>query len=158
MLRFKERKREVWGPGYSELFFLDEVTALAAGHRPCFECRRRDAEAFRGAFADAVGVAHAALSAEAIDERLHAERTRQDRTQALWASLPVGTLVETSQGVLAKAPHGAIGWSFGGYQSSYTPSGSDRIRLLTPPSTVAALRAGYRPSWHPSASEGTHHG
>src|SRR5262245_34021210 len=47
-LEFKGRRREVWGRGYTELFFLDEVTALAAGHRPCFECRRKDAELFAG--------------------------------------------------------------------------------------------------------------
>ena len=53
-LDFKGRRRRVWGDSYTELFFLDEVTALAAGHRPCFECRRRDAEAFARAIAPAV--------------------------------------------------------------------------------------------------------
>src|SRR6185295_16764435 len=46
VLEFKGRRRNVWGRYYTELFFLDEVTALAAGHRPCFECRRKDAERF----------------------------------------------------------------------------------------------------------------
>ena len=50
VLDFKSRQRDVWGRYYTELFFLDEVTALAAGHRPCFECRRKDAEAFAGAW------------------------------------------------------------------------------------------------------------
>ena len=51
VLQFKNRQRDVWGRYYTELFFLDEVTALAAGHRPCFECRRADATAFASAFA-----------------------------------------------------------------------------------------------------------
>ena len=46
MLDFKGRQRDVWGRFYTELFFLDEPTVLAAGHRPCFECRRKDAEKF----------------------------------------------------------------------------------------------------------------
>ena len=50
MLDFNNRHRKVWGDGYTELFFLDEVTALAAGHRPCFECRRKDAERFAALF------------------------------------------------------------------------------------------------------------
>ena len=51
VLDFKNRHRKVWGDSYTELFFLDEVTALAAGHRPCFECRRKDAETFAALFA-----------------------------------------------------------------------------------------------------------
>jgi hypothetical protein len=55
VLDFKGRQRDVWGDSYTELFFLDEVTALAAGHRPCFECRRKDANAFAQAFAKGTG-------------------------------------------------------------------------------------------------------
>ncbi|HLW90790.1 MAG TPA: hypothetical protein VKS78_05750, partial [Roseiarcus sp.] len=66
---FKGRRRDVWGAGYTELFFLDESTALAAGHRPCFECRRAEAEAFRAAFDE-----RGWISAPAMDEILHAER------------------------------------------------------------------------------------
>ncbi len=51
VLDFKERQRDVWGRYYTELFFLDEPTALAAGHRPCFECRRKEAEHFAALFA-----------------------------------------------------------------------------------------------------------
>src|SRR5271154_4927188 len=50
VLDFKNRRRNVWGRFYTELFFLDEPTALAAGHRPCFECRRQDANVFREAW------------------------------------------------------------------------------------------------------------
>jgi hypothetical protein len=62
-LYFNDRRRSVWGDGYTELFFLDEVTALAAGHRPCFECRRKDAERFATLFSGAdAGFAHSRVS------------------------------------------------------------------------------------------------
>src|SRR5882724_2357593 len=69
-LDFNDRHRKVWGEGYSELFFLDEVTALAAGHRPCFECRRKDAEIFAALFSGGSKRA----SAPVMDKVLHAER------------------------------------------------------------------------------------
>src|SRR5664279_5555175 len=69
-LEFNHRHRKVWGDGYSELFFLDEVTALAASHRPCFECRRKEAERFAALFARGNERARAA----AMDEAMHAER------------------------------------------------------------------------------------
>jgi len=65
VLSFKGRQRSVWGQSYTELFFCDEVTALAAGHRPCFECRRRDALAFQAAVARDLGAALAAHLAAA---------------------------------------------------------------------------------------------
>src|SRR5271167_1181290 len=65
---FRGRRRDVWGNGYTELFFLDESTALAAGHRPCFECRRDAAKAFLAAFPGAP------THADAMDEVLHGER------------------------------------------------------------------------------------
>jgi hypothetical protein len=71
--RFKSRQRNVWGRYYTELFFLDEVTALAAGHRPCFECRRKDAKAFAESWRQAFGL-RAPPRAPEMDERLHAQR------------------------------------------------------------------------------------
>src|SRR5437588_2021670 len=73
VLEFKGRHREVWGNSYTELFFLDEPTALAAGHRPCFECRRADARAFAAAFAAGTAV-KAVPHAPDLDRALHAER------------------------------------------------------------------------------------
>src|SRR6478609_10335022 len=70
VLDFKNRQRDVWGRYYTELFFLDEVTAFAAGHRPCFECRRKDAERFALLFSGKKQRA----SATAMDKTLHAER------------------------------------------------------------------------------------
>src|ERR1700756_86958 len=73
VLDFKGRRRDVWGRFYTELFFLDEPTALAAGHRPCFECRRKDAEAFAEMWRTAGGFG-ARPSADQMDEVLHHER------------------------------------------------------------------------------------
>ena len=70
VLKFKGRQRNVWGRYYTELFFLDEVTAFAAGHRPCFECRRQDAERFAVLFSGKKQRA----SVDAMDSVLHAER------------------------------------------------------------------------------------
>ena len=74
---FKGRQRDVWGRYYTELFFLDEPTALAAGHRPCFECRRPAAKAFIAAFPGAPS------RVEAMDEALHRERV-ENRRKRLW--------------------------------------------------------------------------
>src|ERR1700704_2620230 len=82
VLSFKNRQRDVWGRYYTELFFLDEVTALAAGHRPCFECRRADAKLFAQKWAEAKGgdISYApemdvVLQAERLDGR--AKRTHE---------------------------------------------------------------------------------
>ena len=73
MLEFKNRQRDVWGRSYTELFFLDEVTALAAGHRPCFECRRKDAQAFAECWRQAFKLS-ARPRAGDMDDVLHRER------------------------------------------------------------------------------------
>ena len=61
VLDFHDRHRDVWGDGYTELFFLDEVTALAAGHRPCFECRRKDARSICRVVSHGGALARAAM-------------------------------------------------------------------------------------------------
>src|SRR6202012_4861601 len=73
LLEFKARQPDVWGRSYTELFFLDEPVALAAGHRPCFECRRQDAAAFAEKWREGFGL-RAPPRAGAMDEVLHAER------------------------------------------------------------------------------------
>ena len=87
---FKDRRRDVWGRYYTELFFLDEPTALAAGHRPCFECRRHAAKAFIAAFPGAPS------HVEAMDEALHRERVEK-KHKRLWRSrlgdLPDGAMI-----------------------------------------------------------------
>ena len=141
---FKGRRRAVWGDGYTELFFLDEVTALAAGHRPCFECRRADAEAFRAAFSDG-----RRLSAPDMDAILHSERLdrRRKRThEAAFDDLPDGSVVALEDRAFALSGDALVPWGFAGYgPPRRRPRG--RAQVLNPPSILRALRAGYRPRW-----------
>jgi hypothetical protein len=140
---FRERQRRVWGDSYSELFFLDEATALAAGHRPCFECRHSMALAF----AEGAG-GGARLRAADLDARLHAERLGPRETVAV-TGLPVGAMVADANGALLVAPGGLRRWRFEGYNPARTQPA--RALLLTPPTALAALAAGYAPRLHPSA-------
>lgn len=150
---FGERRRSVWGGGYTELFFCDEVTALAAGHRPCFECRRPDATAFAQAVADGLGLG-APPSADTLDRMLDRER-RDGRTKRLHAldaaGLPDGAvIVGAAGGALAIRGDLALPWSMAGYGTPQ-PRPTETVMVLTPPAIVAALRAGYRPVWRPGA-------
>jgi hypothetical protein len=155
-LSFKERHREVWGRGYTELFFLDEVTALAAGHRPCFECRRADAQAFAESWARAFGLAERPRAAD-MDRVLHAERLdgRRKRLHPMrLGDVPDGAMITSREGpalaVRARAP---LAWTPAGYDAPYPPTGAADITVpvLTPPAILAVLKAGYQPRWHPSA-------
>jgi hypothetical protein len=152
VLSFKGRQRDVWGRYYTELFFLDEPTALAAGHRPCFECRRAEANDFAGKFS-ARGQRPRAGEMDLI---LHRERLETDgRSKKLhpvsMPDLPDGAFV-TLGGNESFAVNGKrlLHWSPGGYtQAIARPSG--RAMMLTPPAITKALARGYRPHWHPSA-------
>ena len=152
-LAFKDRRREVWGTGYTELFFCDEVTALAAGHRPCMECRRADALAYRAALVRGLGLS-ALPSFPEIDRRLDGERRcgrTQRRHRAPAAALPAGVMIAVEGGFLALNDSAALPWAPSGYGPALErPEGV--VAVLTPPATVAALAAGYRPRWHPSAA------
>lgn len=155
VLSFKGRQREVWGRYYTELFFCDEVTALAAGHRPCGECRRPDAHAYRAGLVKGLGLAEVPLF-PAIDERLDRERRdgRRKRLHRLPAeSLPDGAMLATPGGeFLALRGTEALLWSPAGYVGRRRrPAGP--VGVLTPPATLAALGNGYRPLWHPSADD-----
>jgi len=155
VLSFKDRHREVWGRGYTELFFLDEVTALAAGHRPCFECRRADAIRFAEAVATGLGLA-SRPSAPDMDRRLHAERlNRYEKRVGTddFGALPDGTMVLTDSRPHALSGEKLLAWTPDGYAGAITRPASGPVDVLTPPTIVAALRAGYRPLWHPGAAE-----
>lgn len=150
---FKGRQRVVMGTGsYTELFFLDEATALAAGHRPCFECRRADAEAFRVSFADGAGLV--VPKAPEMDAILHAERLngRAKRLHPLPSApgrLPDGTMLADGTEALLAVDGRPWLWSPGGYRGlSRWPAD---LAMLTPPSTAAVLAAGYRPQIDASA-------
>ena len=152
---FRGRRRKVMGGrSWTELFFLDEATALAAGHRPCFYCRRDDANAFRAAWEEGNGVAD--ILAPAIDAVLHRERLERGkkRLHALpmpLQQLPDGAMVQAGAESFLIAQGSAWLWSPGGYRRAQNDlSGA---MLLTPPSTLRALGAGYRPVLHESAVE-----
>jgi hypothetical protein len=153
VLAFKDRRRTpLMGRGYTELFFLDEVTGLAAGHRPCFECRRADATRFAAAWARAKGLA-APPKAPEMDAVLHQERL-EGRAKRTWKAeavgLPDGTMIAVGGQALAVRGGKALPWSYGGYGPvSSLPSGP--VDVLTPPSVVAVLSEGFAPIWHPSA-------
>ena len=150
VLEFRGRHRLVMTPGrYTELFFWDEAAALAAGHRPCHECRRADARRFRAAW-EAAGLPGA--SAGEIDRMLHAARVARNRSQATHeaglATLPDGTFLvrsEDPRAALLKWRGRLWRWSGGGYSDSGR-SGLGTVRVLTPAPAVAALAAGYSPA------------
>jgi hypothetical protein len=151
LLHYKGRRREVMSRrSWTELFFLDEAVALAAGHRPCFYCRRQDAEAFRAAWAKGRRVA-VPLAPE-MDKVLHAERQDHGRKRVHAIPGPAGELPD---GVMIAADEAAYtlarGRAFRWTQQGYGPAEEiPRVAsLLTPPSTVLALRAGYRPLLRP---------
>jgi hypothetical protein len=161
VLSFRGRHREVMQPNrYTELFFLDEATALSAGHRPCFECRRGDACRFAALWGETHGPA-GFVRAPQMDEVLQAQRVGPQRSKqthlAPLAALPDGTCVRHS---LRGAPGRAylvagdllLAWTPGGYAAAIPKPPLAHIEVLTPPSIVAVLSAGYRPMLHPSAA------
>ena len=152
-LAFKGRRRQVWGRGYTELFFLDEVTALAAGHRPCFECRRHDAQAFAGHWAQA-GRRRARPKAAEMDEVLHAERLDgrgKRRHRRAVDRLPDGAVIALDGAAWAVRGGSLLRWSPSGYVGRKRRPRGGTVDVLTPPSILAVLASGYRPHWHPSA-------
>src|SRR4051812_536853 len=148
------RRKVMGGRSWTELFFLDEATAFAAGHRPCFFCRRDDANRFRAAWEQ--GNAVARVLARDIDAVLHRERL--DRGQK-WlhplpmplAELPDGAMVQAADESYLMVQGRPLQWSMAGYRKP--ENAVVEARLLTPPSTLGALRAGYRPVLHPSARQ-----
>jgi hypothetical protein len=154
-LEFKGRHREVWGAGYTELFFLDEPTAFAAGHRPCFECRRAEAQAFAAAFARGEGGSSTARAGE-MDLVLHAQRLdgrRKRRHRLSIDALPEGAFFMLPQkaGAFAVRDSVLLSWTPLGYRDPIArPSGID-VEVITPPAILAAFAHGYLPRWHPSA-------
>lgn len=158
VLQFNNRHRPVMQPGrYTELFFLDEPTSLAAGHRPCGQCRYADYHRFLAAWRAGNGEAPAGL--HDIDRALHEDRfdrvlRRQKRRTIALSSLPNGAMV-----TLDDAPEQAmlvwnaalLAWSPAGYRERLSRPDDRSVLLLTPGSTVKALAAGYTPMLHPTA-------
>jgi hypothetical protein len=153
VLEFKGRRRKVWAEGYTELFFLDEPTALSAGHRPCFECRRADAETFADCWSRARAL-NLTARADQMDAVLHAERTGEKRGQLNIDDLPDGAFVvlhDDPGAAFAVSGNRLLRWSPAGYSADRRRPRGLMVEVLTPPSIVAALVFGYRPAWHPTA-------
>lgn len=155
---FRGRRREVMGrngpsggTGWTELFFLDEVTALAAGHRPCFHCRRERAVEFARCFA--AGQGRETISAPEMDAVLHRERWASGHRGGSVRDLPSGAMIAIAGAAFGKAEEGWLRWSFQGWMPAEPPTGTPA--LLTPAATVAALRRGYSPAWHATAAQPT---
>lgn len=160
---FKGVRREPMGrnrpggkAGWTELFFLDEVTALAAGHRPCFFCQRRRAKEFLGCFGDAFGISDP--KAPEIDARLHKERLASGgKPSALsaqdFAGLPDGAMVAVAGKAFAIRGGKALPWSFAGYGDGIDFKSLGQALRLTPETTLAVLRAGYRPIWRDGGNQ-----
>jgi hypothetical protein len=154
VLEFRGRRREVMArQSWTELFFLDEATALAAGHRPCFFCRREDANRFRAAWEKGNG--KTSLRAGDIDRVLHGERLDHGKKRLHPLprpprELPDGAMVQRGAESYLIAQGRAFKWSPAGYSAA--DIADDNAVLLTPPSTLRALAAGYRPVLHPSAA------
>jgi hypothetical protein len=154
-LAFNGRQRQVMAPGrYTELFFLDEATALAAGHRPCFECRRADAELFARLWAEVSGRGGRATAGD-MDRVLHAERVGAGGAKVTYraslASLPDGAFVRhRGRPWLVRGPR-LHAWSPAGYDAAMDRPAVSEVEVLTPRTIVAVQAAGYRPATHDTA-------
>jgi hypothetical protein len=148
-LRFRDWRLPQWAPGrFTVLFFHDEAVSLAAGHRPCALCRRGDYNGYRRAFA--AGRGSGLPLAKDMDRVLHAERIvrgshRRRLHPARWPDLPAGAFVRLAGGPALVLDRTVVPWTTGGYAAPRERPTRGTALLITPPSTVAALRAGYHP-------------
>lgn len=146
-LEFRGRWREQWQPGhYTFLFFHDEAVSLAAGHRPCAECRRESYDAYRAAWAEGLGVP--APSAKQVNRQLHGERIvrgshRRRLHQLPWAELPDGAFVLLDGAPILVLGDQLVEWTHEGYGERRSRPARGTANVITPPSTVATLLAGY---------------
>lgn len=153
-LSYKGGRRKVMSPGsWTELFFLDEAVALAAGHRPCALCRRDDFRAFQTAWARAFG---SPATAPEIDHTLHAARVdRRTRLQMRYeddiANLPEGTFILHGGTLHLVARDRVMAYAPEGYGAALPPP-TGSVTVLTPRPLVSVLAAGYRPRMHLSAA------
>ena len=157
LLEFKGRRRQQWAPGrLTELYFLDEATGLAAGHRPCGECRYRDYQAFKRAWAGAFGGGVPGVAE--IDARLHADRLVGPGVRRTYSAplseLPDGAMAEIDGSGWLVLGGELLAWTPGGYRERRPGAAPASVTVITPRATVAVLAAGYRPVLHPSAGTG----
>jgi hypothetical protein len=146
-LRFRGRWHEQWrSHHFTWLYFHDEAVSFAAGHRPCGECRRADYVAYRDAWAAALGGPHP--SAKVMNQRLHGERIVRGTHRRLihplpWPDLPTGTFTLVDDAPWLVVDDHLVEWTREGYGRRRSRPAAGTANVLTPPATVAVLRAGY---------------
>jgi hypothetical protein len=150
VLEFKDRHRVVMSPKrYTELFFLDEAVALAAGHRPCAECRRERFSAFKATWPSP----HA--SVDEIDRELHSARIDERRGKVTYEaaveSLPDGCFISVDGESFLVWGDSLLLWSPGGYLESRRRPEDGMVQVLTPAPIVRSIGRGYTPAIHESA-------
>jgi hypothetical protein len=157
LLEFKGRRRVVMTPNrYTELFFLDEAVALAAGHRPCAECRRARFNAFKAAWLSAE-LPHGGrfLLAGEMDTELHRTRIDRERRHITWeaslSTLPDGCFIHWEGGNYLVWGDALCLWSPEGYVAKRARQQLAAVTVVTPEPMVRCLRQGYEPDIHPSA-------
>jgi hypothetical protein len=153
VLEYKGRRRTLMAPGrLTELFFLDEATGLAAGHRPCGECRLPEYRAFRDAWTAAHGGPEA--RAPEMDRRMHEDRLASPGIKRVYTELldelPDATMIELHRKPWLVLGEQLLAWGPGGYGDWRDRPHREEVTVLTPRSTVAVLRAGYLPVLHES--------
>lgn len=157
LLEFKGRRRSVMSPGhYTELFFLDEAVALAAGHRPCAECRRERFNAFKDAWnRSSDAPAPDPPSADEIDLELHRWRIDRRKGKVTWRaalnSLPDGCFVQIGDSSYLVRGDSLLLWSPAGYLEKRLRPNDLTVDVLTPEPVVRCIRQGYIPEIHKSA-------
>jgi len=150
---FRGRRRQIMTPHrYTELFFLDEAVAIAAGHRPCYECRRQDYHAWAAAWQQATG-SDAPPRAKEMDRALHKERIlRRARRQQRWrgelSDLPDGTFIDWEGTPYLVLDRHLLRWTHGGYTGATPRPTQGEVIVVTPPTSVATLANGFRPRLH----------
>ncbi len=155
-LSFKDWRLPQWEPGhFTLLFFHDEAVSLAAGHRPCALCRRPAYNSYREAVAAMVG-SHPPLARE-LDRALHAQRlyrgTHRRRLHDVpWADVPDGAFVVHEGCPALVSSDRLVPWTATGYGAAVPRPGYPTADVITPPTSLAALRGGYQPQVDPSAA------
>lgn len=158
-IEFKGRESPVFEPNsYSQLFFVDEASAFAAGHRPCAECRLERFKEFKAAWIEANRelIQGENPTIADIDKVIHAERVTEEKRKrtfvAQFGSLPAGTMIEVDGTPLLVWRGKLLPWSFEGYGKSQAPlPSSTSVQVLTPASVVRVFAAGFTPQVHLSA-------
>jgi len=160
LLEFKNYHRTIMSPNtWTELFFLDEITAFAAGHRPCAYCRRQDFKRFKELWLAANPNLVSGQSIKFVDEVLHKERVSKNKTKLFYLellkNLPIGTmfmLPNIATQYFALGQNRVFKWSPQRYESHPTISGETSVQVLTPRSVVYTFIQGYEPKFHKSNS------